>query len=219
MTPEGVVFVIPRDCSRMKIVAHTPLPRGTLSSTRNFSPACMGLLNISVSQARPPPLLDMSNLPLGDDLKEIFDSVTADRSAEPIRAILVQNESGVLRLVESLPPEGTDREDFSNVVGKLFTKEPERSGYVLYRLDSKSASGVYEWLNCAYRPENAKVREKMQYAVTQASLFQGLSEQHFLETIYGATSKDFTFPDRLRNARKHDYRKYPEYFSMFQRRP
>lgn len=127
----------------------------------------------------------MSNLPIGDDLKKIFDDVTSGRAAEPpVRAILVQNDGGLLRLIDSLPPEGTDREDFSPILGKLFAKEPMKPGYALYRLDSKSPAGLYEWLNCAFRPEGAKVRDKMQYSVTQASLFQGLNEQHFLETVY-----------------------------------
>lgn len=67
---------------------------------------------------------------------------------------------------------------------QLFSSEPCRPGYALYRLDSKSPAGLYEWLNCAYRPESAKVREKMQYTLTQTSLLKGLSEQHFLETVY-----------------------------------
>ena len=127
----------------------------------------------------------MSNLPLGEELKKLFEEVTSGKQeGAPVRAILVQNDGGVLRLVESLPEESTDKDDFSSVLGKLFAKEPSRPGYALYRLDSKSPAGLYEWLNCAYRPEGAKVREKMQYTITQASLLAGLSELHFLETVY-----------------------------------
>ncbi|UZJ51498.1 hypothetical protein CBS101457_000818 [Exobasidium rhododendri] len=148
----------------------------------------------------------MPNLPLGEDLKTLFDEITSGKqSAASVRAILVQNDNGTLRLVESLPEESTDKEDFSNVLGRLFAKEPSKSGYALYRLDSRSPAGLCEWINCAYRPEGARVREKMQYTLTQASLFAGLSEQHFLDTVYGGTSSEFTFPSRLRNQRKHDY--------------
>lgn len=148
----------------------------------------------------------MSNLPLGEDLKTLFADVTSGEGEhDDVRAILVQNDNGMLRLVNALPKEGTDKDDFETVLGKLFANEPQRSGYALFRLDSKSPAGLSEWINCAYRPEGAKVREKMQYAVTQASLFAGLSEQHFLDTVYGANAKDFAFPTSLRNARKHDY--------------
>lgn len=134
----------------------------------------------------------MSNLPLGDDLKSLFDDVTSGKQGgETIRAILVQSDNGILRLIDSLPEKGTDKEDFNNVLGKLFAKEPSKSGYALYRLDSKSPAGLYEWLNCAYRPEGAKVREKMQYSITQASLFQGLNEQHFLDTVYVSEGQEY----------------------------
>lgn len=148
----------------------------------------------------------MSNIPIDDNLKKLFDDITQGRSGEdPERAILVQNDNGILRLVESAPPKGSDREDFDEVLGKLFANEPMKPGYALYRLDSKSPAGLFEWINCAFRPEGAKVREKMQYSITQASLFKDLNEQHFLETVYGATSREFSFPSRLRNSRKHDY--------------
>lgn len=148
----------------------------------------------------------MSNIPIDDNLKKLFDDITQGRSGEdPERAILVQNDNGVLRLIESAPAKGSDREDFDDVLGKLFKNEPTKPGYALYRLDSKSPAGLFEWINCAFRPEGAKVREKMQYSITQASLFKGLNEQHFLETVYGATSREFSFPSRLRNSRKHDY--------------
>lgn len=127
----------------------------------------------------------MSTIPLGPDLKDLFDDVTSGRQpSEEFRAILVQNDNGTLKLVDTLPENSTDKDDFSSALGKLFAKEPSKPGYALYRLDSKSPAGLFEWLNCAYRPEGAKVREKMQYAITQTSLFQGLNEQHFLETVY-----------------------------------
>lgn len=153
----------------------------------------------------------MSNLPLSDELQQLFKEITHGTHASdaPPRAILVQNENGILTLVTSAPPEGSDKDDFTSVLSKvrflpdlpygcprskeivtltgslqLFSSEPSRPGYALYRLDSKSPAGLYEWLNCAYRPESAKVREKMQYTLTQSSLLAGLSEQHFLETVY-----------------------------------
>jgi hypothetical protein len=127
----------------------------------------------------------MSTLQLGPELKTLFDDVTSGKQdASSIRAILVQNENGTLQMVTTLPESSTDKEDFSTVLGKLFAKEPSKPGYALYRLDSKSPAGLCEWINCAYRPEGAKVREKMQYTLTQTSLFKALDEQHFLETVY-----------------------------------
>lgn len=127
----------------------------------------------------------MSTLPLSPELKTQFDDVTTGKQqGEAIRALLVQNINGMLQLVTTEPENSTDKEDFNTVLGKLLAKDTSKPGYALYRLDSKSPAGLYEWINCAYRPEGAKVREKMQYTLTQTSLFKALDEQHFLETVY-----------------------------------
>lgn len=145
----------------------------------------------------------MSNIPIADDLAKTFQE--ADQS---IRAILVQNDGGYLKLVQTASPSSddvSDKEDFIPVLTKLFANDPQRSGYALYRLDSQSASGEWEWLCCSYQPDGAKIKEKMQYAITRSSLMAGLTERNFLETIFGATPRDFLWPTKLRNQRKHDY--------------
>ena len=45
----------------------------------------------------------------------------------------------------------------------------------------------------------------MLYSSTRASLLSTLNERNFLDTLFGASLKDFSFPTRLRNSRKHDY--------------
>ncbi|CBQ72735.1 conserved hypothetical protein [Sporisorium reilianum SRZ2] len=145
----------------------------------------------------------MSNIPIADDLAQAF-----KQADESVRAILVQNDGGLLKLVQSAPPSNadvSDRDDFIAVLSKLFANDPQRSGYALYRLDSQSASGEWEWLCCSYQPDSAKIKEKMQYAITRSSLMAGLTERNFLETIFGATPSDFLWPTKLRNSRKHDY--------------
>ncbi|SPC67592.1 uncharacterized protein UHOD_03595 [Ustilago sp. UG-2017b] len=145
----------------------------------------------------------MSNIPISDDLSKAFREADAS-----VRAILVQNDGGFLKLVQSAPPSSpdvSDKDDFLPVLAKLFANDPQRSGYALYRLDSQSASGDWEWLCCSYQPDGAKIKEKMQYAITRSSLMAGLTERNFLETIFGATPRDFLWPSKLRNSRKHDY--------------
>lgn len=145
----------------------------------------------------------MSNIPIADDLAKAFRE--ADQS---VRAILVQNDGGFLKLVQSAPPSSadvSDKDDFIPILSKLFANDPQRSGYALYRLDSQSAAGDWEWLCCSYQPDGAKIKEKMQYAITRSSLMAGLTERNFLETIFGANPRDFLWPTKLRNSRKHDY--------------
>ncbi|CAO1635621.1 unnamed protein product [Sympodiomycopsis kandeliae] len=150
----------------------------------------------------------MPSLPLDPPLLDLFQTTTSSGDDAPsVRIVLVQTAptGKSLSLIESLPPQGTDKEDFEPLLSKVFSKEPTRSGYALYRLDSQAANGEWEWLCIAYQPDGAKVKEKMQYTLTRTSLIDGLNERHFLETIYATSSGDFRFPNKLRNARKHDY--------------
>ncbi|EPQ29718.1 uncharacterized protein PFL1_02938 [Pseudozyma flocculosa PF-1] len=146
----------------------------------------------------------MNNIPVDDGLRRAFDDASLPTAGQ-VRAILVQNDGKALHLVNTLLPSSTDREDFEPVLEKLFTPDPNRSGYALFRLDSQAASGEWEWICCAYQPDGAKIKEKMQYALTRASLMAGLTERRFLDTIFGSTPRDFNWPTKLRNSRKHDY--------------
>ncbi|KAN0065079.1 Twinfilin-1 [Thecaphora frezii] len=145
----------------------------------------------------------MNSIPVSDELREAFESAQAHH----IRAILVQHDAkaNALRLVSTLPPSASDRDDFEPTLGQLFADDPNRSGYALYRLDSQAASGEWEWLCCALQPDGAKIKEKMQYALTRSSLLAALTERRFLDIIFGTTPHDFIWPTKLRNSRKHDY--------------
>ncbi|PWN51427.1 hypothetical protein IE53DRAFT_313943 [Violaceomyces palustris] len=146
----------------------------------------------------------MTSIPLADDLKSSFERA----NPKDVRVILVQNQGGILSLIRSLPPtspDSTDKEDFNPLLAKLFSDDPQKSGYALFRLDTQAASGEWEWLCCAFQPDGAKIKEKMQYTATRTSLLGGLTERKFLDIIYGSTPNDFLWPHRLRNQRKHDY--------------
>ncbi|CAO1631002.1 unnamed protein product [Jaminaea pallidilutea] len=144
---------------------------------------------------------------LESNVVDIFRNITSSPEEPDVRSILIQSEPAVrkLDLVTTLPPSASDKDDFEDHLSKLFSNEPSRSGYALYRLDSQAANGDWEWLCIAYQPDGAKVKEKMQYTATRAALLAGLNEHHFLETIYASGNRDFVFPAKLRNSRKHDY--------------
>lgn len=63
----------------------------------------------------------MSNIPLSDDLQELFRDITNGTHIgdDAPRAILVQNENGFLKLVSTAPPQGTDKDDFTSVLSKV----------------------------------------------------------------------------------------------------
>ncbi|KAL1925027.1 uncharacterized protein VTP21DRAFT_4681 [Calcarisporiella thermophila] len=111
-------------------------------------------------------------------------------------------KSGEVRLIrisirdESLVVSRTERvqnnweQDFSYVYDSLEEKTP---CYILYRMDTKSASAVdYEWIFLCYVPDSAKVRDKMLYASTRATLTKELGDSRFVDAMYGTDARDFT---------------------------
>ncbi|KAE8216405.1 hypothetical protein CF327_g421 [Tilletia walkeri] len=147
-------------------------------------------------------------LTVSEDLIRLFQATTASTDERPDpRAILVHNEQSntVLTQTGSFSPSKSANEDFTASLRQLLADEPNRSAYILFRLDSTAAAGTWEWLLCCYQPPAAPIREKMKYSQTKAALVQALHELNFLDVIYGQTPAEFTFPTRLRNARKTDY--------------
>eukprot|EP00112_Aurelia_sp_Birch-Aquarium-sp1_P006044 Seg1675.7 transcript_id=Seg1675.7/GoldUCD/mRNA.D3Y31 product=Twinfilin-1 protein_id=Seg1675.7/GoldUCD/D3Y31 len=83
----------------------------------------------------------------------------------------------------------------SCVLPFLVDKEPS---YVLYRLDTKNNQG-YQWLFIAYSPDFAKVRDKMMYAGTRATLKMEFGNGHISDEIFATVQSDAT----LDGYRKH----------------
>jgi len=147
-------------------------------------------------------------LKVSESLVSLFEATTASTEEQPNpRAILVQAEENntVLTNTATFAPAHKDRDDFNTALRQLLSTEPNRSAYVLFRLDTTAAAGSWEWLMCCYQPSGAPVREKMKYSQTKAALVNALHELNFLDIIYGQSVGDFTWPTKLRNARKIDY--------------
>ncbi|CAG8517611.1 2606_t:CDS:10 [Diversispora eburnea] len=116
-----------------------------------------------------------SGIRVSQELADLFTNAVANGDLRIIRVSIIN---------ESLVSNGTQ-----NVTGlwdsvREFLDEANPC-YILYRLDSKSSSGNYEWLFLAYVPDNAKVRDKMLYASTRASLTKDLGDTRFVDSMYG----------------------------------
>ena len=57
--------------------------------------------------------------------------------------------------------------------------------YIFVRFDEKGTAGEYKWLFLCYVPDGAKVRDKMLYASTRATLTKELGDYRFVDNIYG----------------------------------
>ncbi|RCI02509.1 Twinfilin-1, partial [Rhizopus stolonifer] len=65
--------------------------------------------------------------------------------------------------------------------------------YIFVRYDEKGTGGEYKWLFLCYVPDNAKVRDKMLYASTRATLTKELGDYRFTDSVYGTEKKEFTW--------------------------
>lgn len=79
--------------------------------------------------------------------------------------------------------------DYPNVEKELADNKPS---YVFVRLDEKASSGEYKWLFLCYVPDNAKVRDKMLYASTRATLTKELGDYRFVDNIYGTEKVNYS---------------------------
>jgi twinfilin-like protein len=64
--------------------------------------------------------------------------------------------------------------------------------YVFVRLDEKASTGEYNWLFLCYVPDKAKIRDKMLYASTRATLTKELGDYRFADQVYGTDKVDPT---------------------------
>lgn len=75
------------------------------------------------------------------------------------------------------------KKDYKNSIEQyLDTTTP---AYIFVRLDEKTETNEYKWLFLCYVPDHAKVRDKMLYASTRATLTRELGDYRFTDSIYG----------------------------------
>ncbi|MBW0504877.1 hypothetical protein O181_044592 [Austropuccinia psidii MF-1] len=106
-----------------------------------------------------------------------------------IRLIIVNIENESLVLSHSIPPTDSPSEagDFTLLKDLLTDDTP---AYILYRLGDAADR---HWLFISYVPDQARVRDKMLYASTRATISRQLGDSNFGDSIF-ATSKDELTP-------------------------
>jgi len=126
-----------------------------------------------------------------EELKKVFSEAEPDTRA--IR-VVIKNE---LMIPEgSIPTSGTWEEDFQ-ITQWL---NPASPCYILYRLDSKTAE-TFDWIVISYVPDDSKVREKMLYAASRATLTKVLGDNKFVDSLYGSITDELTL-ESVKNHKK-----------------
>jgi len=126
-----------------------------------------------------------------EDLKNAFSNAEPDTRA--IR-VVIKDEQMVPE--GSIPASGTWEEDYQ-ITQWL---NPASPCYILYRLDSKTAE-TFDWIVISYVPDDSKVKEKMLYAASRATLTKVLGDNKFVDSIYGSILGELTL-DSVKNHKK-----------------
>ncbi|KAI9253217.1 hypothetical protein BY458DRAFT_521960 [Sporodiniella umbellata] len=128
-----------------------------------------------------------SGIKVSEELSRTFADAVSQGTTRIIRVSII-NESLVSN--GSTPAQGTFEKDYQHVAEYLESNTP---AYIFVRLDQKTSTGEYNWLLLSYVPDNAKVRDKMLYASTRATLTKELGDYRFVESIYGTDQSEFSW--------------------------
>ncbi|KAI8095740.1 hypothetical protein BDF21DRAFT_374090 [Thamnidium elegans] len=129
-----------------------------------------------------------SGIQVSKELAKVFADAVSTGTTRMIRVSIEH---------ESLIPNGTStvqdgfEADYKQYIEEyLDTTTP---AYIFVRLDEKTSNNEYKWLFLCYVPDNAKVRDKMLYASTRATLTRELGDYRFVDNIYGTDKSEFTW--------------------------
>lgn len=129
-----------------------------------------------------------SGIQVSDDLSKLFADAVSNGDTRIIR-VSIEKESLVPN--GTTPAQGGFEADYKRSIEEyLDTTTP---AYIFVRFDEKSSTGEYKWLFLCYVPDNAKVRDKMIYASTRATLTRELGDYRFTDSIYGTDKSEFTW--------------------------
>uniref|UniRef100_A0A8C2KSX6 ADF-H domain-containing protein n=1 Tax=Cyprinus carpio TaxID=7962 RepID=A0A8C2KSX6_CYPCA len=127
---------------------------------------------------------------------------------EELREFLARARSGAGRLIQVLirdeqlvlgayrePRQSWDK-DYDHFLLPLL--DPNEPCYILYRMDTKNAQG-YEWLFISWSPDQSRVRQKMLYAATRATVKKEFGGGHVKDEMFGTVEEDVCLQGYLRH--------------------
>lgn len=114
------------------------------------------------------------------------------KSSGKARVLKVSIHEEQLRLDEHKEPVSSWEEDYQRYVkALLLDRQP---CFLLFRLDTKNATGLYEWLLIVWSPEGSPVREKMLYASTKATLKKEFGSAAITSDLFACSQEEASLP-------------------------
>lgn len=117
-----------------------------------------------------------------------------------IRVLVVVIENETLVAKQDYKAERTFNEDFDKIIPPL--AKQNRAAYYFVRLDTVSEISGHNWLLIVYIPDDAKVRERMLYASTVATLKREFGLTYITQEIRATSPNEMTlqsFDQHLRS--------------------
>ncbi|KAJ8093104.1 Twinfilin-1 [Marasmius tenuissimus] len=125
-----------------------------------------------------------SGIAVSPDLAQQYSSAVDSKN---IRFIKVSIKDESLVHDQSIPVGGTLDEDLAKLQDDSILQD-NTPAYLLTKLDDPPS----EWLAIYYVPDTAKVRDKMLYASSRASLIKTLGSTSFTDSIFATSRSDIT---------------------------
>ncbi|KAF7311522.1 Protein tyrosine kinase [Mycena kentingensis (nom. inval.)] len=135
-----------------------------------------------------------SGIDVTDELRDIFGTAVESQQTRFIKVSIVKE---ALVYDKSVPRNGSLQEDLSLLQDSEEILQESTPAYLLTKLDDNS-----DWLVIFYVPDTAKVREKMLYASSRATLLKSLGSAYFTDSIFATSKTDIT-PEAYAAHRRH----------------
>ncbi|CAF1563673.1 unnamed protein product [Adineta ricciae] len=107
-----------------------------------------------------------------------------------IRVVVIAIENETLVVKDEYTAEHSFNEDFEKLISPLV--QPNRPAYYFIRLDTINEISGHNWLLIVYIPDEAKVRERMLYASTVATLKREFGIAYITEEIRASSINEMT---------------------------
>ncbi|KAH9449697.1 hypothetical protein Pst134EB_020514 [Puccinia striiformis f. sp. tritici] len=131
-------------------------------------------------------MASQSGICVSEALSTAFVDAVSNKASLRLILVQIENESLVPSLVRPPTDSKTEAEDFDLLADILHDDKP---AYVLFRLGDDADK---DWLFISYVPDQAKVRDKMLYASTRATVSRQLGDSNFNNSMFATTKDELT---------------------------
>ncbi|KAJ9064760.1 Twinfilin-1 [Entomophthora muscae] len=129
-----------------------------------------------------------TGIQVSQELQELFSKANQKPAENSLRLIKATISEDVVAVFATYPAEGDWQNDF-HLLSEAGNKE---AAYLFYRIDQEEASEKSGWVLFTYIPDGAKVKDRMIYAATKATVIRQLGASNILQSIHSTSQEDLS---------------------------